>query len=166
MDKGPSIGWSYRHIYPRADSELVEEEIKCKHPLCWSGEHGIELFNSWNMFAEEQKQLANYWMRFENFGKPYSNELIAVWELHNLRQGTLSLKEFIAKLRILVKKANYPVEHNKAIPASKCLELCDVRDQPHPFQLKKNISPERISRRVYYLCWMLPRSPIPHTNQP
>ena len=55
MDKGPSIGWSYRHIYPRADSELVEEEIKCKHPLCWSGEHGIELFNSWNMFAEEQK---------------------------------------------------------------------------------------------------------------
>ena len=100
-------------------------------------------------------------MRFENFGKPHSNELIAVWELHNLRQGTLSLKEFIAKLRILVKKANYPVEHNKAKPASKCLELCDVRDQPHPFQLKKNISPERISRCVY-LCWMLSRSPIPH----
>ena len=76
-------------------------------------------------------------MRFENFGKPHSNELIAVWEPHNLRQGTLSLKEFIAKLRILVKKANYPVEHNKAKPASKCLELCDVRDKPHPFQLKK-----------------------------
>ena len=104
-------------------------------------------------------------MRFENFGKPHSNELIAVWELHNLRRGALSLKEFIAKLRILVKKANYPVEHNKAKPASKCLELCDVRDQPHPFQLKKNISPERISRCVY-LCWMLSRSPIPHTNQP
>ena len=76
-------------------------------------------------------------MRFENFVKPHSNELIAVWELHNLRQGTLSLKEFIAKLRILVKKANYPVEQNKAKPASKCLELCDVRDNTHPFQLKK-----------------------------
>ena len=79
-------------------------------------------------------------MRFENFGKPHSNQLIAGWELHNLRQGAFSLKEFIAKLRILVKKANYPVEHNKAKPASKCLELCDVRDKPHPFQLKKNIS--------------------------
>ena len=37
MDKGPSIGWSYRHIYPRADSELVEEEIKCKHPIMLVG---------------------------------------------------------------------------------------------------------------------------------
>ena len=79
-------------------------------------------------------------MRFENFVKPHSNELIAVWELHSLRQGALSLKEFMAKLRILVKEANYPVEHNKAKPASKCLELYDVRGKPHPFPLKKNIS--------------------------
>ena len=35
------------------------------------------------------------------------------WELHNLRQGTLSLEEFIARLRILLKEANYPVEHNE-----------------------------------------------------
>ena len=51
-------------------------------------------------------------MRVKNFVKPRYNELIAVWELQNLRQGSLSLEEFIAKLRILVKKANYPVEHN------------------------------------------------------
>ena len=44
--------------------------------------------------------------------KPHSNELIAAWELHTLSQGTLSLEEFIAKLRILLKEANYPVEHN------------------------------------------------------
>ena len=50
-------------------------------------------------------------MRVKNF-KPRSNELIAVWKLQNLRQGSLSLEEFIAKLRILVKEANYPVEHN------------------------------------------------------
>ena len=37
--------------------------------------------------------------------------MIAVWELHDLRRGTLSLEEFIAKLRILVKEANYPVDH-------------------------------------------------------
>ena len=51
-------------------------------------------------------------MRLENFVKPHSNELIAVWELHNLRQGTISLEEFIAKLRILVKEANYSVKSN------------------------------------------------------
>ena len=33
IDKGPSIGWSYRHIYPRADSELVEEEIRTVEQL-------------------------------------------------------------------------------------------------------------------------------------
>ena len=62
--------------------------------------------------ADEQKKLENYWKKFENYVKPHSNELIAAWELHNLRQGTLSLEEFIAKLRILVKEANYPSEHH------------------------------------------------------
>ena len=50
--------------------------------------------------------------KLENFVKPHFNELIAMWELHNLRQGTVSLEKFIAKLRILVKEANYLVEHN------------------------------------------------------
>ncbi|PFX17897.1 Retrovirus-related Pol polyprotein from transposon 17.6 [Stylophora pistillata] len=90
----------------------IDEEIKCKHLLYWSGEQGIELFNSWHLSADEQKKLDNYWERFEHFLKPHLNELIAAWELYNLRQGTLSLEEFIAKLRILVKEANYPAEHN------------------------------------------------------
>ena len=51
-------------------------------------------------------------MRLENFVKPHSNELMAVWELHDLQQGTLSLEEFIAKLRLLVKEANYSVKSN------------------------------------------------------
>ena len=49
---------------------------------------------------------------WKNFVMPHSNELIAMWELHDLRQGTLSLEESIAKLRILVKEANYPVKRN------------------------------------------------------
>ena len=90
----------------------IDEEIQCKHLLYWAGEHGLELFNSWGLSADEQKKLENYWKKFENYVKPHSNELIAAWELHNLRQGTLSLEEFIAKLRILVKEANYSSEHH------------------------------------------------------
>ena len=37
--------------------------------------------------------------------------MVAVWELHNLHRGKLSLEEFIAKLGILIKEANYPVDH-------------------------------------------------------
>ena len=72
----------------------------------------MELFNSWDLSEDDQKKLKNYWERFENYVKPHSNELIAAWELHNFRQGTLSLEEFIAKLIILVKEANYPAEHH------------------------------------------------------
>ena len=68
----------------------IDEEIKCKHLLHWSGEQGIELFNSWDLSADGPKKLDNYWERFEHFVKPHSNELIAAWELHTLSQGTLS----------------------------------------------------------------------------
>ena len=47
----------------------------------------MELFNSWDLSAEQQKKLDNYWKRFENFMKLHSNELKAAWELYNLRQG-------------------------------------------------------------------------------
>ena len=38
----------------------VEEEIKWKGLFCWSGEHEIELFNSWDMSAEELKKKKNW----------------------------------------------------------------------------------------------------------
>ena len=69
----------------------IDEEIKCKHLLYWSGEQGIELFNSCDLSADEKKKLDNYWERFQQFVKPHSNELIATWGRHNPRQGTLSL---------------------------------------------------------------------------
>ena len=31
------------------------EDIKCKHLLCWSGEHSIELFNSSDLSLDNQK---------------------------------------------------------------------------------------------------------------
>ena len=42
-----------------------------------------------------------------------TNELIAAWELYNIKQATLSLEEFIAKLRLLMKEANYPIAHHE-----------------------------------------------------
>ncbi|CAH3178550.1 unnamed protein product [Porites lobata] len=82
----------------------VEQEIKCKHLLYWSGKHGIELSNSWDMSADGQKKL-------ENTPLPKPQKLDK-WEIHNHRQGTLSLEEFIAKLRIRAKEAYYTIQHN------------------------------------------------------
>ena len=86
----------------------VAEDIQCKYLLYWAGECGLDLFNSWSVNDDEQQLLATYWTGFESFVKPQSNELMAAWELHHTKQESLSLEEFIAKLRILVKEANYP----------------------------------------------------------
>ena len=107
IDKAFSIDWSMdEKLYNRFKiwkqrCELlftgpmgkIDEEVKCKNLLYWSGERGIELFSSWDLSAEQQKKLDNYWERFENCVKPHSNELIAAWQLYNLRQGTLSLSK-------------------------------------------------------------------------
>ena len=86
IDKGPSIDWcTDENLYSRFKMwkqrcELlstgpiakIDEEIKCKHLLYWSGEQGIELFNSWDLSADDQKQLDNYWERIEHSVKPHS----------------------------------------------------------------------------------------------
>ena len=46
-------------------------------------------------------------------------------------------------------------------PASECLELYDVRDKPHPFPLKKNISWTNIKTR---LLPVLDASQVTHTT--
>ncbi|KAK3735267.1 hypothetical protein QZH41_001046 [Actinostola sp. cb2023] len=74
------------------------------------GERGIELFNSWDLQEDEQKKLKHYWEGFESAVKPHSNELMAAWELYNLNQGNMSIEEFISRLRLLVKEANYPTD--------------------------------------------------------
>ena len=116
MDKGPSMTgtwtknlcsqfkmWKQRcKLLFTGLMAKIDEEIKCKHLLYWSGEQGIELFNSCDLSADEQKKLDNYGERFQHFVKPHSNELIAAWGRHNLGQGTLSLEEFMAELTILV----------------------------------------------------------------
>ena len=86
----------------------VEGKIQCKYLLYWSGERRLELFNRWGLTTDEGKHLASYWTGFENAVKPQSNELMSAWELHELKQGAMSIEEFITKIRIHLKEANYP----------------------------------------------------------
>ena len=86
----------------------VEEKIQCKYLLYCSGERGLELFNSWGLPTDEEKHLTSYWTGFENAVNPQSNELMSAWELHELKQRAMSIEEFITKIRIHLKEANYP----------------------------------------------------------
>lgn len=121
-DKGPMMDWTdneglYRRFKVwKQRVELifagplvkVEEEIKCKYLLLWAGERGLDIFNSWALDTDQCKELKNYFDKYEEYVRPQSNELIAGWELHCLKQGTLSLEEFITRVRTLVIEAGYP----------------------------------------------------------
>ena len=48
-----------------------------------------------------------YWDRFDEYVHPQTNKLIAVVELKQLFQGTMSLEDFHTKAMTLVTKAGY-----------------------------------------------------------
>ena len=67
----------------------LEEPIRCKYLLYWSGE--------WNYSIAGTFRRANRKYYETTLTVLRTNELIAAWELYNIKQATLSLEEFIAK---------------------------------------------------------------------
>ena len=57
-------------LKPRTD------EQKCKYLLLWTGDYGLDLFNTWNLSEEQQKHLHEYWTRLEEHVKPQSNYIV------------------------------------------------------------------------------------------
>lgn len=112
--KGPTMDWSAGEgLYNRfkiwkQQCELLfsgpllklDETIQCKYLLYWSGERGLDLFNSWGLSEEEEKKLVNYFKGFENFVKPHSNELIAAWELYKVKTRSIIARRIHCQVEI------------------------------------------------------------------
>ena len=89
----------------------VAEGIKCNYMVYWSGDHGMDLVDKWTTEAKihdgNKDTLDTYWTQFEGYIHPQTNQLIAVVELKQLFQGTLSLEDFYTKALRLVTQAGY-----------------------------------------------------------
>ena len=89
----------------------VAEGVKCNYIIYWSGDHGIELVDKWTAEGKindgNKEQQNKYWTQFENYIHPQTNQLIAVVELKQLFQGSLSLEDFHTKALRLVTQAGY-----------------------------------------------------------
>ena len=87
------------------------ETIKCNYMIYWSGDHGMDLVNKWTTEGkindDNKNQLATYWKQFEEYIHPQTNQLIAVVELKQLFQGTLSVEDFHTRALRLVTQAGY-----------------------------------------------------------
>ena len=89
----------------------LTEAVKCNYIIYWSGDHGMDLVDKWtteNKINDGNKEtLKTYWDRFDEYVHPQTNKLIAVVELKQLFQGTMSLEDFHTKAIRLVTQVGY-----------------------------------------------------------
>lgn len=91
-------------LKPRTD------EQKCKYLLLWTGDYGLDLFNTWNLSEEQQKHLHEYWTRLEEHVKPQSNYILNRFYLRSLKQNNRPLDEFLTEAKLLIQNSGYPAD--------------------------------------------------------
>ena len=78
--------------------------------LLWSGDHGLDLFNTWALTTDQQKDLNEYWTRFEDHVKPQANHILNRYYLRSLKQNNRPLDAFLTEARLLIQSSGYPQE--------------------------------------------------------
>ena len=118
IDKGPVMDWTndsgldeYYRKWKKWVEVLFQGPVKCNYVIYWSGDHGMDLVDKWTTESKindgNKITLKTYWDRFEEYIHPQTNKLLAVVELRQLFQGTMSLEDFHTKALRLVKQAGY-----------------------------------------------------------
>ena len=87
----------------------TNDEEKVSYILLWSGEKGLDIFNSWTFTKEEDKKNpANIFKWFENQLKPKMSHRIHRYTLQGMRQEQCEpMDDFISRLKNLVLKCQF-----------------------------------------------------------
>ena len=89
----------------------VAEAVKCNYVIYWSSDHGMDLVDKWTTEGKindgNKDTVQTYWEKFDEYIHPQTNKLIALVELKQLFQGTMSLEDFHTKAMRLVTQAAY-----------------------------------------------------------
>ena len=82
-------------------------EQRCRYVLLWTGDYGLDLFNTWNLSSEEQNKLDEYLKRFEEYHtvKPQSNHILNRFYLRNLKQNGWPLDDFLTEAKLLIQNS-------------------------------------------------------------
>ena len=87
----------------------TNDEEKVSYILLWSGEKGLDIFNSWTFTKEEDKRKpANIFERFENQLEPKTSHRIHRYTLQGMRQEQCEpVDDFISRLKNLAAKCQF-----------------------------------------------------------
>ena len=79
----------------------TNDEEKVSYILLWSGEKGLDIFNSWTFTKEEDKRKpANIFERFENQLEPKTSHRIHRYTLQGMRQEQCEpVDDFISRFK-------------------------------------------------------------------
>ena len=89
--------------------EGVEQKKQVRHLLLWVGDKGLEIYNTTTWANEDDKDKTKEVLdALENYTKPQSNQILSRYQLRCLKQGDMSLEEFVTKARLLVDDSGYP----------------------------------------------------------
>ena len=79
----------------------ADDEEKVSYILLWSGEKGLDIYNSWTFTKEEdRKKPAIIFERFENQLEPKTSHRIHRYTLQGMRQGQGEpVDDFISRLK-------------------------------------------------------------------
>ena len=65
--------------------------------MIWVGDKGRDIYNTWELTADEVKKLETYYTRFETYVKPRSNKVFARYKLHlRAQQAGESFERFFS----------------------------------------------------------------------
>ena len=83
-------------------------EEKATYLLLWLGQEGINIFQTWNLSAEDQKDPAKIFERYKKHFEPKTNYRLSRFQLQKMGQiGTENADEFMTRCRIQADKCKF-----------------------------------------------------------
>lgn len=84
------------------------EEEKCNYLMLWAGEKGRNIYSTWNLTAEEKKNLLTHYDKFKNYCKPKSNKIYSRYIFKSRTQEAEEpFEQFVTDLKLLFKECGY-----------------------------------------------------------
>ena len=85
----------------------LSEDKKVRMLLLWVGDKGLEIYNAATWNKEDMLKIKPVMSVLEAYTKPQSNQILARYQLQCLKQGDMSLEEFVIKARLLIDDGGY-----------------------------------------------------------
>lgn len=84
-----------------------EEEVQCPYFPLWVGDKGRDIFNSWDISADDSKKLNSLYEHFKNHVQPKLNPVFSRYKFNNEVHGNTTFDQFVTKLKRLSKDCSY-----------------------------------------------------------